>query len=694
LPFASGIRKIYFLASFRVQHRSMAFRTGRTDFMMWSRAVIRSPLFLALLGLWLLLLTVEWICPCFFLHDDNASWFLGAYVHDFQVLTETGRWAEVNYNQYGGEPFLEQGQTAVLYPPVYVGVALGRWVSGDYRWAIEWMAAGHLTLGLVGFHYWLRQSGVAARFAALGALAWVLNPFVLMVGSSWIMTTYVVAWLPWSFWALDRLLARPSASAALVFGMITGFFFLQGYVQWFAYSLLAEGLYGLFYFVLQPGMDRRAVLYYLSISALVFATLAAPLLLPMVHAVGASAARAEAISIELALEFRVLKVDLIHAQFCLFRPGFIFGMSTAILYCPALLLLPMVVLRFCQGTLEFRRRVFPLLLLTVLGLFFSSRWHVLLSLLPVLDRFRWPFKVFLPAEFFMLASLVFSVSSWIDERGPARRFPNVAAMLCLTVVLLAGVVISLGFHDGNFFSKVLLPTSNNPLPRGMDPQVGRVIAVSDRLPELQGYRYFTHGYSTYFGVPNLGGYDPLVGRDQLRYALGLDFPDVFTAPLTPAVRQQLEARAVRYWLVDPHSPRLVEVENLPGLKRLDADADRVVLEDMRAEPLIASTSNPTLPIAMTYSGNSILVPLSGVTSPLAVSLGPADGWWYRIDRGPWTRPVDRNDHLIIPVEPTSRTLEITYFDARFRQGLGLSGLLLVLLAILLERSTKGRSRGC
>ena len=137
----------------------------------WRRAV-RSPLVFSIAGLWLVLFVVESVRPGFFLHDDNAAWFSGAYVHNFRVLTETGRLAEVNYYQHGGEPFLEQGQTAVLYPPVYVAVVLAKWVSGDLRWTIEWVAAEHLTLGLLGFYFWARQSGVTPWLAAL-AMSWV-----------------------------------------------------------------------------------------------------------------------------------------------------------------------------------------------------------------------------------------------------------------------------------------------------------------------------------------------------------------------------------------------------------------------------------------------------------------------------------------------------------------------------------------
>jgi len=665
----------------------MAFADSRTDFPQACRRAIRSPLFFSIAGLWLLLVVIEAIRPCFFLHDDNATWFVGAYVHDFRVLMETGRLAEVNYYQYGGEPFLEQGQTAVLYPPVYLGVALAQWVSGDLRWTIEWIAAVHLTLGLLGFTFWLRQGGVSPGLAALGGLAWVLNPFILIVASSWIMVSFVAAWLPWLFWAFDRLWMRPSLRSSFLLGTILGLFFVQGYVQWMVYSILFLSLYALFRFVARTeharALRRPAIVFYLVISALIFLILAAPLLAPMLHAVDASVARSKPFSFTQALDYRVLKDDLDRAQLGLFRPNLIFGVSTAILYCPALLFLPLMILRFFYARPEIRRRLFPLLILAVLALLFSSRWHIFLTMMPVLDKFRWPFKVFILADFFLLASLVWSVSSWASDRASSPRRSNLPASACLAFVLLAGLAVSLSCHDTNTFSKTTLPTSDIPLPSGVDPGLGRVIDIDGFLPEASSYRFFSHAYGTFYAVPNLGGYDPLVGREQLRFSLGLDFPNVFYGPMNPAVREKLDARAVRYWIVNPRSPLLHEVESFQGLKLLAAEPDRLVFEDTRALPLVYSSAGPATPCALTYSGNSILIPLSHTATPVEISVGPTDGWWYRIDRGPWLRPVYENNRLRVDFQTSDRLLEISYFDSRFRDGLRVSAYLLLLLGLLI-----------
>ena len=665
----------------------MAPADSRTDFPRHLRRAIRSPLLFSLAALWLILLATESVRPCFFLHDDNACWFIGAYVHDFRVLTETGRVAEVNYYQHGGEPFIEQGQTAVLYPPIYPGVALARWVSGDLRWAIEWIAAEHLTLGLLGFYFWLRQGGVAPGLAALGGLAWALNPFGLLVGGSWIFATFVVAWLPWSFWALDRLLVRPSARAAVYLGIITGLFFLQGYVQWFAYSILFLALYALFQFITRPETRKPAVLGYLAAAMLVFAILSLPLLLPMLHAAADSALRAGAMPMGAALEFCVRPNDFFFAQICRFRPNLAFGASTAALYSPGLLFIPLAVVRLFYVGGAVRLRLLALIFLTLLALIFSSQGHALLTMLPLFDKFRWPFKVFLLADFFLLSALVWTAASWTRS-----RLSSFTGGVCLIVVVAANLAISLAFHDENALSKTTLPASVNPLLPGMDPRLGRVVTFADDLPESRTYHYLTLAYATYFAFPSLGGYNPLVSQEQLEYALYLDYPNFCTGKITPDFQQQFEARSVRYWIVDPRSSQFAEAKSLPGLWVMEAQPDRVIFEDTLAAPLVCAKTAPTIPCAMSYSGNSMLIPLGGVTSPVEVSVAPTDGWWYRIDRGPLLRPVEQNDRLQVDFRASDRLLEISYFDPRFRAGLDWSAGLTLLLVILFGAGRFMRAR--
>jgi len=297
-------------------------------------------------------------------------------------------------------------------------------------------------------------------------------------------------------------------------------------------------------------------------------------------------------------------------------------------------------------------------------------------MLPVADKFRWPFKMFLLADFFLVAALIWSVFSW----GAKRKG---LATTCAAVMLGAGLAVAMGFHDQNFFSRAILPTSQLPLPAGVNPALGRVIAIDDAGPQEESYRFLSAGHATLFEMPSLGGYNPLVSPARLRFALGLDFPNVYRGSITPAFRSALEERSVRYWIVDPRSPQFAQIEALGDFTTLIAEPDRVVLEDAQAAPLAFAANDPATALPLSYAGNSLRVALDHARSPVEISAEATDGWWYRIDGGSWQRPAYQDDRLKIDFTPGSRLAEVSYFDPRFRVGLRWSAGLLVVLGLLI-----------
>ena len=654
------------------------------------------PLFWALLAYVLLFFAMESARPCYFLSDDNADWFVGAYVHDYRVLSETGRLAEVNYFQHGGEPFVEQGQTAVLYPPIYLGVWCAQALSGDLRWSLEWIAFLNLAIGLLGFYAWLRQGGVTRWHAAIAALAWAFNPFVLIIAESWIFTTHVSAWLPWLFWSLDRLLARPSASAAAFLGISATLLLVQGYVQYFAYAILFLIIYALFQFATRRVTRRLAVFYHLFLAMFIFTILSLPLLLPMHDCVTSSAMRSSPQPIDAALYFSVDWPNVPWAQVLEFNRWIAFGASAAILYCPAMLAVPLLIFRLFYVGWETRWRIIVLLLLGLLAVTFCTDAHWLLSQLPIFDRFRWPFKVFLFADFFFIAALAWTAASWNNRQPPHLVGGRIIAGVCLTVVFLANLDIALAYHDEDRLSWTDLSATLKPLPKGLDRRFGRVITVGDDIDQSVAGYFFTRAYATYFAFPSIGGYNPLVRQDILSYSLNIDYPNICTDKITPDYAKSAEAKCVRYWIFDTNSAHFAESKTIPQFRAIDTTPERVIYEDPQAALLVCCQATPQIPRLFTYAGNSMLIPLDGATSPVTVSVAPTDGWWYRIDGGGWHRAVDKDERLIIPIRPGDKKLEVTYFDARFWAALKLSaGLAVVLVALLLKgprfRSPNGAS---
>ncbi len=487
--------------------------------------------------------------------------------------------------------------------------------------------------------------------------------------------------------------------------------------------------------------SRGRVLLALAVAGLV--AMALPLVLPMWHAVKESKVRAQPLSLLQELYYRVQFGDLLAAQVGFFRQHFLFDASTALFFCPALVLFPLAIVAFARGDAAMRRRLFPLILLAVMALFLSGSGYFLLNVVPLMQQFRWPFKIFVFAEFFLVAALVWSFGGELGRRtgrqarlspslqeekesanpaeqklvgGPATALGSAAAskpdvsprsaqddeslksvlrrpaqglrrlpLLALAIVLVLQVGVALAVHDSNFLSQATLPVSSADLPPGMDPAMGRVIAIDDGVPVADGYRFFTHAYGTWFQVPSLGGYNPLVSDRRLNFGLGLDVPNVFHQQITPELREKLESRAVRYWVIEANSLHLVQGRGafggLSGFRAVTGDAGRLILEDLAARPIAFNVTAPTVALPVRYAGNSLIVQLNHTPGIIAVSVGPTDGWWFRADGGAWKKPGYRDLRLYIAVSDRSRELEISYFDPRLRAGLWNSLVIIVLIAL-------------
>ncbi len=207
----------------------------------------------------------------------------------------TGRLAEINFYQYGGSPFIEQGQSAVLYLPSYLCVTLAKYVSGSALWTIEWMMGTAFNRGARSVLYSLLRSWrIEPLIAAFGGLLWILCPFVLILSSNWEAVVYIVCYMPWILLATDRLLKEPNFKSGCFLAFPVGLFLLTGAVQFLAYVLLFAGIYGYFGFrELSRDIQARALFYALLAAVLDFIVVI-PVLLPLMHDSQISAHRGSA----------------------------------------------------------------------------------------------------------------------------------------------------------------------------------------------------------------------------------------------------------------------------------------------------------------------------------------------------------------------------------------------------------------
>ncbi|WP_406696867.1 hypothetical protein V5E97_38370 [Singulisphaera sp. Ch08] len=134
-----------------------------------------------------------------------------------------------------GAPHLANGQSAV-FDPFQVIAYLGTLPE-----AYGWMAAARLWIAGLGMFLLARSWGFGPWGRWFSGLAFPFCGFLVV----WLLypVTNVAVWMPWLFWAGDRVLRRPNLRAVGVLGLVTGLVLVGGHVQTSAHVLLAAGLF-------------------------------------------------------------------------------------------------------------------------------------------------------------------------------------------------------------------------------------------------------------------------------------------------------------------------------------------------------------------------------------------------------------------------------------------------------------------
>ena len=79
----------------------------------------------------------------FFVHDDNLQSYLCLYKHTFEGLKH-GTLSLYNFHQFMGLPFVDDGQSGVFNPIVYIAVGLSYLFSGNAFATIDIMTYFYL----------------------------------------------------------------------------------------------------------------------------------------------------------------------------------------------------------------------------------------------------------------------------------------------------------------------------------------------------------------------------------------------------------------------------------------------------------------------------------------------------------------------------------------------------------------------
>ncbi len=619
---------------------------------------------------------LEFLRPGYFLWDDNASFYLPAYVHAWRSLVEGGALAHINVHQYLGQIWLGNGQSGVLYPPVYLAAGFTQWLWGDLRHTIDVLAIGHLALASLGMFVLLRSWRVRRTIASSMALAWVTFPFLAQVSRNWVVVAFVAALLPWNLLLVERLRQRPTVARALVLAALKALLFYQGYVQYAVLAALADGLYLVLRQLGDESQSRRggvwlrlAVAY--GFALLATGALAAPLLAPMWQVRQLSAYRAGALSFA---EFvsNALPLDaFVSAQIGVMTSKAVHQTSGAMFYVGLPVLVLLVGCFFMRGRLRLHPAALPVAITALMALVLATRAWGLLYRVPLLSSFRWPFKSYLLFLLFATVAAALMLEALV-VRGRGRW---ATGLIGVTLIANAAVLLAPSLdrpfgpyrvaRDLGELTKDVV----DPLPAAAGG--GRVISLWQRHNQADMPHHLTLAFATLTGAHHLGGYDPLIARENLDLALGLDYSNIFRYAVNDSILPHLARWSVRTLIAPANDPRYrAALDAVPALRKHHEDASRVVYEHIDALPVVSFHDAPKEPVAFDWHVNGIDVHPKGKAGTLRVALAPLPWWFWSIDGvDQGAVPFDDAKQMALVVLSGSQVVSVRYDNVPFRLGM-------------------------
>jgi hypothetical protein len=577
---------------------------------------------LVVLSLAAVLALIEWRWPYYFLQDDNRDLGVPMLVHNLRAL-RGGEVAQFNFHQFAGEPYLGNGNSGVLYPPFYAATVLSYAVLGHPFGALDFLVIFHLMIGAIGMFLLLRLITSDGRVAFWGAVTFELNSFVIYVSTCWGTLSGPAAYFPWMVYFSLKLLdgARARDAGGLV--AVRLLLILIGYPQTVAYCAFFEVLV---FAVAAAGRfratsDRAAAIAvarrYLSSWALTF-VFSLPLLLPMWHQTTISAYRQEPLSWDV---FRVGAFTLPDWFSGLFNPfSNAHYTSTPILsWQPRSMpylshigyatvgLLGIGLLAFFRDRLDATRKRYCFVALAgaLISLLWSGNAYAgILYAVPVLNRFRWPFKLQLHTAFFLVVVAAIGLA-WLLDAVKSRRVAR-GVFGAITALTLANfLLLYLCLPARTFRTHLESVPLTEPLRERLGE--GRMLAVGYRFEDQKSANSVGYAYATLWGLQSIAGYDPLMPLRNYQVGLGLDHVASFGGPPDQLPIAHLRRWGVKWYVVSNAAPEYAPVLLKNGMSPRFQDESRTVYYDSEASPLVCWERGGVAGIDYRLTTNSIQV---------------------------------------------------------------------------------------
>lgn len=182
---------------------------------------------------------------------DGVGQFLAWRVTAGRALAE-GVFPLWNPFSFCGQPFLANGQSALLYPPTWLFLLLGP------LWGFSVNVALHLLGAAFGVFLWLRRRGVSDVASSMAGISYALSaPLVLRVPV--LSHLSAASLLPWCLLGVDKAVGGRGLLAVVALGVVMALPVLAGHFQMASFVWLAILIYGAFRARKRGGLVRLAL---------------------------------------------------------------------------------------------------------------------------------------------------------------------------------------------------------------------------------------------------------------------------------------------------------------------------------------------------------------------------------------------------------------------------------------------------
>jgi hypothetical protein len=658
-------------------------------------------------------LALEYKQPYYFLQDDNLTSGVGTLSYHTRAVAH-GELPLYNFHQLLGIPLAALGFTSAYYLPTYPVAALSQLVLGHVQGTYELIVLLHLLLGAAGAHALARELSFSRAAALLTGSSWPLCSMGIFTASSWWNASGVTGYFPW----LICLALRGFRGQTLAFAVLAvarAWFFSVGHVQYFVYGALFEALLVATIVLVERARAGKLALtgaggYALSVYAT--AALCLPVIALFLDAAKRSVERAGALPyrhfhfghFELGAWLRgvfwpfqdmpdyyarPLHEWIARSSQFLAYPG-----SVVVALCalgPALLLWPRArrALSHTPGTLAF------LLFFSITWVWATGLLDPLIYQLPLLNRFRWAFKL----NYFVLFALVMLAGAVLTSVRQALGKPRWFGALELTLlaVQIASLAwLYLGFPPRPFNGREIV--ERPPLREALAERLrsGRIVSLGIDAADPYSAHLLGFDYASAWGLFQLAGYENMRSRKHDDVVQGftdgdperLQFDGVFKGTDIPL--DKFRAWGVRWYVIGKDKRGRLLQHYRSALQRAGLvvehdEPHRLVLRDDASLPLL-HWSDTHEPVAIAHAGGETLrarfaaAPTSRqlVMAFLANDeLVAEDALGRRL-----TLSNDTTGRVLVDVPAGVQAVTLAYRPLALRQGLTASALMLAAPLVL------------